>query len=104
MDNFRLVAMDDGDSSYQSDNMSALSSGGTANTNKLVDLTAPGYLGTEAACADGSDGCPPNYPTESMRGTSESAPLISGAAADVIQAYRDTHQNASPTPARSRTS
>jgi hypothetical protein len=100
VDNFRLVAMDDGDSTYVSNNMAALSSGGTANTGKLVDLSAPGYFGTEAACADGSGGCPPDYPTESMRGTSESAPLISGAAADVIQAYRDSHGGTSPTPAQ----
>jgi hypothetical protein len=100
VDNFRLVAMDDGFKSYVSNNMAALSSGGTAPTNRLVDLSAPGYYGTEAACADGSGGCPPNYPTESMRGTSESAPLIAGAAADVIQAYRDAHSGASPTPAQ----
>ena len=100
VDNFRLVAMDDGDTKYVSNNMAALSSGGTANTDKLVDLSAPGYFGTEAACADGSGGCPPDYPTESMRGTSESAPLISGAAADVIQAYQDSHSGVSPTPAQ----
>ena len=100
VDNLRLVAMDDGYQSYVSNNMAALSSGGTAPTNRLVDLSAPGWYGTEAACADGSGGCPANYPTESMRGTSESAPLIAGAAADVIQAYRDTHNDASPTPAQ----
>jgi Subtilase family len=100
VNNFRLVAMDDGYSSYVSNNMAALSSAGTAPSNKLVDLSAPGWYGTEAACADGSGGCPPDYPTESMRGTSESAPLIAGAAADVIQAYRDTHAGASPTPAQ----
>ncbi len=99
VDNFRLVAMDDGFRRYMSDNMAALSSGGTTATNKLVDLVAPGWYGGEAACADGSGGCPPDYPTESMRGTSESAPLIAGAAADVIQAYRDTHGGASPAPA-----
>jgi hypothetical protein len=99
VDNFRLVAIAHDYSSYVSNNMAALSSGGTAPTNKLVDLVAPGYFGGEAACADGSGGCPPNYPTESMRGTSESAPLIAGAAADVIQAYRATHGGASPTPA-----
>jgi Subtilase family len=100
VDNLRLVAMDDGYNSYVSNNMAALSSGGTAPTNRLVDLSAPGWYGTEAACADGSGGCPANYPTESMRGTSESAPLIAGAAADVIQAYRDAHNDASPTPAQ----
>jgi hypothetical protein len=99
VDNFRLVAMAHDYSSYVSNNMAALSSGGTAPTGKVVDLVAPGYFGGEAACADGSGGCPPNYPTESMRGTSESAPLIAGAAADVIQAYRATHDGASPTPA-----
>jgi hypothetical protein len=99
VDNFRLVAMDDGYRSYVDNNMAALSSGGTAPTNKLVDLVAPGWYGGEAACADGSGGCPPDYPTESMRGTSEAAPLIAGGAADVIQAYRDTHSGASPTPA-----
>jgi len=98
VDNFRLVAMDDGYRSYVSNNMAALSSGGTTATDKLVDLVAPGWYGGEAACADGVGGCPPDYPTESMRGTSESAPLIAGAAADVIQAYRDTHDGASPTP------
>ncbi|MGH3166255.1 MAG: S8 family serine peptidase, partial [Trebonia sp.] len=100
VDNFRLVAMDDGYKNYVSNNMAALSSGGTPATNRLVDLAAPGWYGTEAACADGSGGCPPDYPTESMRGTSESAPLIAGAAADVIQAYRDSHNGASPTPAQ----
>ena len=100
VDNFRLVAMDDGFKKFVSNNIAAISSGGTANTNKVVDLSAPGYFGSEVACADGSGGCPANYPTESFRGTSEAAPLISGAAADVIQAYRDTHSGASPTPAQ----
>ncbi len=98
VDNFRLVAMDDGYRSYVSNNMAALSSGGTAPSGKTVDLVAPGWYGGEAACADNSGGCP-DYPTESMRGTSEAAPLIAGAAADVIQAYRDSHAGASPTPA-----
>ena len=99
VDNFRLVALAHGYRGYVSNNMAALSSGGTAPTGKVVDLLAPGYFGGEAACADGSGGCPPSYPTESMRGTSESAPLIAGAAADVIQAYRQTHHGASLTPA-----
>ncbi|HEY2552086.1 MAG TPA: S8 family serine peptidase [Streptosporangiaceae bacterium] len=100
VDNFRLVALAHGYSKYVSNNMAALSSGGVAPTGKTVDLVAPGYFGGEAACADGSGGCPPNYPTESMRGTSESAPLTAGAAADVIQAYRQTHNGANLTPAQ----
>jgi hypothetical protein len=96
VDNFRLVAMAHGYSGYVSDNIAAISSGGTAPTGKMVDLVAPGYFG-EADC---SVSCPAGYPTESMRGTSESAPLIAGAAADVIQAYRDTHAGANPTPAQ----
>jgi hypothetical protein len=99
VDNFRLVAMAHDYSSYVSNNMAGISSGGTAPTNKIVNLVAPGYLG-EAACADNVGGCPPDYPTESFRGTSEAAPLTAGAAADVIQAYRDTHDGASPTPAQ----
>jgi hypothetical protein len=98
VDNFRLVAMNDGYSSYVSNQMAALSSGGTAPTGKVVNLVAPGWYGGEAACARNKGGCPPGYPTEAMRGTSEAAPLIAGAAADVIQAYQDTHNGATPTP------
>ena len=99
VDSFRLIAMDDGYSAFQSNNISALSSGGTAPTNKITDLAAPSWFGSEAACALGSGGCPSTYPTESMRGTSEAAPLIAGGAADVIEAYRNTHNGTSPTPA-----
>ncbi len=76
--------------------MTTLSSGGTAPNGAVVDLAAPGYLGLAAAGA-GQD---PPLPTEAFGGTSQSAPFIAGAAADVIQAYRDTHGGASPTPAQ----
>ena len=98
VDNFRIVAMDYGYSSYVSNQMAALSSGGTAPTGKLVNLVAPGWYGGESACAPLLNGCPISYPTEAAAGTSEAAPLIAGAAADVIQAYRDTHHGATPTP------
>ena len=77
-------------------NMTTLSSGGTAPPGDVVDLAAPGYL----ALAPVGVGNTPPLPTEGFGGTSESAPFISGAAADVIQAYRDTHGGASPTPAQ----
>ncbi len=81
---------------WEDDNMTTLSSGGTAPNGAVVDLVAPGYLGLAVAGA-GQD---PPLPTEAFGGTSQSAPFISGAAADVIQAYRDTHGGATPTPAQ----
>jgi len=76
--------------------MTTLSSGGTAPNGAVVDLVAPGYLGLAAAGAGQDNG----LPTEAFGGTSQSAPFISGAAADVIQAYRDTHNGTTPTPAQ----
>jgi hypothetical protein len=92
----RLLAQADGYAGWESDNMATLSSGGTAPNGAVVDLAAPGYLGL-AVAGRGQD---PPLPTEAFGGTSQSAPFISGAAADVIQAYRDTHGGSSPTPAQ----
>ena len=93
----RLLAQADGYTrGWEDDNMTTLSSGGTAPNGAVVDLAAPGYLALAAAGA----GQVPPLPTEAFGGTSESAPFISGAAADVIQAYRDTHGGATPTPAQ----
>ena len=93
----RLLAQADGyTKGWENDNMTTLSSGGTAPNGAVVDLVAPGYLAL-AAAGVGQD---PPLPTEAFGGTSQSAPFISGAAADVIQAYRDTHGGATPTPAQ----
>jgi Subtilase family len=92
----RLLAQADGyTKGWENDNMTTLSSGGTAPNGAVVDLVAPGYLALAAAGA-GQD---PPLPTEAFGGTSQSAPFISGAAADVIQAYRDSHGGTTPTPA-----
>jgi len=94
----RLLAQADGyTKGWEDDNMTTLSSGGTAPDGRVVDLVAPGYLALAAA---GAGQTPLPLPTEAFGGTSESAPFVSGAAADVIQAYRDTHAGASPTPAQ----
>lgn len=93
----RLLAQADGyTKGWLDDNMTTLSSGGTAPNGAVVDLAAPGYL----ALAPVGVGNQPPLPTEGFGGTSESAPFIAGAAADVIQAYRDTHGGATPTPAQ----
>jgi Subtilase family len=93
----RLLAQADGyTKGWEDDNMTTLSSGGTSPFGDVVDLVAPGYLALAAA---GVGNTPP-LPTEAFGGTSQSAPFISGAAADVIQAYRDTHGGATPTPAQ----
>ena len=93
----RLLAQADGyTKGWEDDNMTTLSSGGTAPNGAVVDLVAPGYLALAAAGV----GQTPPLPTEAFGGTSQSAPFISGAAADVIQAYRDTHGGATPTPAQ----
>jgi hypothetical protein len=94
----RLLAQADGyTKGWEDDNMTTLSSGGTAPNGAVVDLVAPGYLALAVA---GAGQTPLPLPTEAFGGTSESAPFISGAAADVIQAYRDSHGGASPTPAQ----
>ncbi|MPY56762.1 S8 family peptidase [Streptomyces spongiae] len=93
----RLMARGYGYPGWTSDNIAALSSGGTTPGNKLVDLVAPGAYDM-AACTPGPrwTGC--SLPTQIFGGTSQSAPFVAGAAADVIQAYESTHDGVRPTP------
>jgi hypothetical protein len=95
----RLESQAYGYDSWTNNNITPLSSGGTAPNNRVVDLVAPGYSG-EAACSRQGSDCPENTDTEAFGGTSESCPLIAGAAADVISAYADAHGGTKPTPAR----
>jgi hypothetical protein len=91
---------------YVSNNISSLSSGGFAqNSPRTVDVVAPGDLGW-ALCSTNTalyNDCvnfvPGPTPIQDFGGTSESAPLTSGEAALIIQAYRSTHRGADPSPA-----
>lgn len=94
----RLQSQAYGYTKWTDNNITPLSSGGTAPNNRVVDLVAPGY-GGEAPCSPTGTDCPQNTQTEAFGGTSESCPLVSGAVADVIQAYADTHKGVKPTPA-----
>ena len=102
----RLEAQAYGYPSWVSDNIATLSSTGvgqpfsmSSGSGRLVDLAAPGY-GGEAACDPRvTNSCPTNTLTEAFGGTSESAPFVAGAAADVIEAYSNTHNGERPTPA-----
>jgi hypothetical protein len=94
----RLTSQAYGYTKWTNNNITPLSSGGTAPNNRVVDLVAPGY-GGEAACSPTGSDCPTNTQTEAFGGTSESCPLVAGAVADVIQAYADSHHGTKPSPA-----
>ena len=87
-------------------NISSLSSSGFDTTAGTTTLVAPGEL-NYAVCStdltmyqDCADYAGNAIGLEASGGTSESAPIISGVAALVIQAYKQGHGGAVPTPAQ----
>ncbi len=90
---------------WLSDNISSIESGGFTEGGRVLDLVAPGESGwslcspdvaTYEECTNFAGG---PSPIVQFGGTSESAPLIAGAAALVVQSYRDTHGGHTPSPA-----
>jgi hypothetical protein len=91
---------------WLSNQVSTLSSSGVTEDRRVPDIIAPGDLNwadcsTNTAiytdCENAFGGT--TIGLEDFGGTSESTPLTAGVAALVIQAYRQSHQHKSPSPA-----
>jgi hypothetical protein len=98
---FRSYAQDDTGEYNQmnahgwvSDNISALSSGGSTQEGRSIDVVAPGDLDW-VACGGDHAACGGSNLIQSG-GTSEAGPLTAAVCALVIQAYRSTHHGADP--------
>ncbi len=90
---------------WLNDQISSIESAGFTMGGRVLDLVAPGEANW-ALCSPNTaiyEECTnfAGQPTslQSFGGTSESAPFIAGGAALVVQAYRDSHGGASPSPA-----
>jgi hypothetical protein len=89
---------------WEDNNISAMSSGGYTQDGRTVSLVAPGDQSFASCTASAGYSSCVNFrgkpsAVEVAGGTSLSAPLVSGAAALVIQAYRKAHGGATPPPA-----
>jgi Subtilase family len=96
--------------SYVSDNISSIGGGGFGQDAQTVDLVAPGEadwalcspnpaLYEECTDFHGNPGQGQPASLQQFGGTSQSTPLTAGAAALVIEAYRNTHNGRTPAPA-----
>ena len=84
---------------YVKNNISPLSSGGIAQSGDTVNLVAPGDMNWDLCSTSALYADCGGEPLGLSGGTSESAPLVAGAAADVIQAFLAAH-GFYPTPAQ----
>ncbi|HEY4022454.1 MAG TPA: S8 family serine peptidase, partial [Pseudonocardiaceae bacterium] len=95
-----------GATGWVSDNISSLSSGGSTEQGRSIDVVAPGDLDwtictdNPQAAADCLNNAGKQTGVKLEGGTSEAGPIVAGVAALVIQSYRDTHGGASPSPAQ----
>ncbi|WP_111768246.1 S8 family serine peptidase [Nakamurella deserti] len=95
-----------GNGTWRNGTTATLSSAGVTQTGRTIDVVAPGDAGWTSCVAgprfQGCDALDGQTPSDIAKfgGTSLSAPLTAGVVALVVQAYRDGHGGADPTPAQ----